>query len=167
MGDSNVKTSIVWATAADIPEILSFIRDLAKFERLEHEVVATESILRESLFGAQKGAEVIFLEEASERVGFALFFHNFSTFRGKPGLYLEDLFIKPEYRGKGYGKRLLAFLAKLATQRGCERLEWWVLDWNKNALDFYASLGAEPMSDWTVQRLRGEALSRLALNSID
>lgn len=158
-----MESRIVWATEADIPEILEFIRELAKYERLEHEVVATEATLKESLFGARRYAEVIFIEKGSARAGFALFFHNFSTFRGKPGIYLEDLYVRPEYRGKGYGKRLFAYLAQIAAKRGCERLEWWVLDWNKPALDFYAALGAEPMSDWTVQRLSGDALSRLAL----
>jgi len=154
--------SIVEAGAADVPAILAFIRDLARFEKLEHEVAATEEALRESLFGARKYAEVVFIEEEGERVGFALFFHNYSTFLGKPGLYLEDLYVRPEKRGRGYGRMLLGHLARLALARGCGRLEWWVLDWNQAALDFYRAIGAKPMSDWTVQRLAGEALQALA-----
>lgn len=162
-----MKTRIVFAVAADVPDILGFIRGLAKFEKLEHEVQATEDLLRESLFGARPRAEVVFFEEDSRRVGFALFFHNYSTFLGRPGLYLEDLFVIPEARGKGYGKRLLAFLAKLAVERGCGRFEWSVLDWNSGAIRLYASLGAQPLSDWTVQRLTGDALRALARRSAD
>ena len=157
-----MQTKIVWAAEDDVPEILNFVRALAQYERLEHEVVADEDILRRNLFGPKKFAEVIFLEEENVRVGFALFFHNFSTFLGLPGLYLEDLFVKPEFRGKGYGKALLSFLAKLAIERGCGRFEWWVLDWNKPAIDLYRSLGSEAMSEWTVHRLTGKALSDLA-----
>jgi GNAT superfamily N-acetyltransferase len=153
---------ISWATEKDIPEILAFIRALAVYERLEHEMVATEEQLHQTLFGKKRYAEVIFAEEGSERVGFALFFHNYSTFLGKPGLYLEDLFVKPEHRGKGYGKRLLAFLARLAIGRDCGRLEWWVLDWNTPSIEFYAKLGAQPMSEWTVHRLTGDKLRELA-----
>ena len=154
---------IVEASLADIAVILEFIRELARFEKLEHEVVASEESLRESLFGARKYAEVLFVEDDGERVGFALFFHNYSTFLGMPGLYLEDLYVRPDKRGRGYGKMLLAHLAKLALERGCGRLEWWVLDWNRTAIDFYRSIGAEPMSDWTVHRLSGEALRVLAV----
>lgn len=153
---------IVEAGAEDVADILGFIRDLARFEQLEPEVVATEQSLRETLFGPRRYAEVRFVEEDGERVGFALFFHNYSTFLGRPGLYLEDLYIRPEKRGKGHGRRLLAHLAGLAVARGCGRLEWWALDWNRGAIDFYRSVGAEPMTDWTVYRLSGEALQRLA-----
>ena len=162
MKTTETNARIVEASLADIPAILEFIKGLARFEKLEHEVVATEQSLRRSLFGARKYAEVIFVEAEGERVGFALFFHNYSTFLGKPGLYLEDLYVRPEKRGRGYGKTLLGHLARLALQRGCERLEWQVLDWNRPAIDFYRSIGAEPMSDWTVQRLSGEALKALA-----
>lgn len=155
-------TQITWAREQDVPEILTFIRELARYERLEHEVAADEDSLRRTLFGRKSYAEVLFLEENGTRAAFALFFHNYSTFLGKPGLYLEDLFVKPEFRGKGYGKRLLAFLARLAIERGCGRLEWWVLDWNQPAIDFYVSLGSQPMSDWTVHRVTGEALKDLA-----
>jgi len=162
-GRSAMNTArIVEAKAEDVADILGFVRDLAKFEKLEHEVAATEQDLRESLFGPRRYAEVVFVEEAGERVGFALFFHNYSTFLGRPGLYLEDLYVRPEKRGQGYGKLLFRHLASLAVARRCGRLEWWVLDWNRGAIDFYRSLGAEPMSDWTVYRLSGEALQRLA-----
>lgn len=160
-------TRIVFAQENDVPEILRFIRALAAYEKLEHEVVATEGELRETLFGKKRYAEVIFLEEDGKKMGMALFFHNYSTFLAKPGLYLEDLFVLPECRGKGYGKRLLSYLAKLALERGCGRLEWWVLDWNKPALEFYAKLGAQSMSDWTVQRVTGPALANLADQSHD
>lgn len=153
---------IVEAGADDVADILGFIQDLAKFERLEREVVATEQSLRDTLFGPRRYAEVRFVEANSERVGFALFFHNYSTFLGRPGLYLEDLYIRADQRGKGYGRLMLAHLAGLAVARGCGRLEWWALDWNRDAIDFYRSFGAEPMSDWTVYRLSGEALQRLA-----
>ena len=153
---------ITFAVEADVPEILEFIRALANFEKLEHEVTATENKLRAALFGPRRYAEVVFLEVDGRREGFALFFHNFSTFLAKPGLYLEDLYVLPEARSKGHGKRLLAFLAKLAVERGCGRFEWSVLDWNTRAIDFYASLGAKPLSDWTGQRLTGDALVSLA-----
>ena len=125
------------------------------------EVVATEDLLREWLFEKKK-AEVIFVLEDNQEVGFALFFHNFSTFLGRAGIYLEDLYVKPEYRGKGYGKSLLKKLAKIAKERDCGRLEWWCLDWNKSSIDFYLSLGAEPMKDWTVYRISGSTLDNLA-----
>jgi GNAT superfamily N-acetyltransferase len=150
------------ATEADVPLILRFIRELAEYERLAHEVVATEEILRESLFGARRYAEVVIAEEDGEPAGFALFFHNFSTFRGRPGIYLEDLYVRPEMRGRGTGRALLAHLAALAVERGCGRLEWWVLDWNEPAIRFYRSLGAQAMDDWTVFRVAGDALRRLA-----
>jgi GNAT superfamily N-acetyltransferase len=157
-----MKGRIVWAKEDDVGEILSFIRALAVYEKLEHEVVATEEALRETLFGPNQSAEVLFIEEGQSRAGFALFFHNYSTFLGKPGLYLEDLFVKPEFRGRGYGKQLLAYLAKTALERGCGRFEWWVLDWNQPSIDFYLSVGAQPMSEWTVHRLTGKALEDLA-----
>lgn len=146
----------------EAPDIIEFIRELAIYEKLEHEMVATPEILKENLFGTKAYAEVLFLEEEGKKVGFALFFHNFSTFLGKPGIYLEDLFVKPEHRGKGYGKRLLIHLAKLAVERNCGRLEWSVLDWNTPAIEFYKSLGAVPMSEWTANRLTGAALKNLA-----
>lgn len=145
----------------DIPLILQFIRDLAEYEKLLDEVVADEATLEEWIFD-QKKAEVIFAMENGKEVGFALFFHNFSTFLGRAGLYLEDLFVLPEYRGKGYGKQLLKKLASIAVQRKCGRLEWWCLDWNQSSIDFYLSLGAEPMSDWTVYRFSGDTLQDLA-----
>jgi GNAT superfamily N-acetyltransferase len=153
---------IVFAKKDDVGDILKFIRELAAYEKLSHEVMATEEQLRETLFGSKKNAEVIFLEEDGKRVGFALFFHNYSTFLAKPGLYLEDLYILPEFRGRGFGKQMLSYLANLAIERGCGRFEWWVLDWNKPAIKFYESLGAAPMSEWTVQRVTGDALVELA-----
>jgi GNAT superfamily N-acetyltransferase len=156
-------SKIVFAQESDIPDTLKFIRELAIYEKLEHEMVATHEDLKQTLFGDKKFAEVIFLEEESgNRVGFALFFHNYSTFLGKPGIYLEDLFVLPEARGKGYGKKLLSYLAKLAVERGCGRLEWWVLNWNKPAIDFYISLGSKPMSEWTVHRVTGTELVNLS-----
>jgi GNAT superfamily N-acetyltransferase len=150
------------ATEADVPLILRFIRELAEYERLRHEVVATEERLRETLFGVRPAAEVVIAEDAGEPVGFALFFHNYSTFLAQPGIYLEDLYVRPEARGRGVGRALLAHLARLARERDCGRLEWWVLDWNESAIRFYRSLGAQPMSDWTVFRLTGDDLARLA-----
>ena len=150
------------AEEKDIETILKFIRELAIYEKLEHEMKATPALLKEYLFGKSPAAEVIFLEEGSEQVGFALFFTSFSTFLGKPGIYLEDLFVLPSKRGNGYGKRLLSHLAKLAVERDCGRLEWSVLDWNKPAIDLYLSLGSKPMDEWTVHRMSGENLLRLA-----
>jgi GNAT superfamily N-acetyltransferase len=150
------------ATEADIPEILRFIKELAEYERLSHEVYATEETLRESLFGERRVAEVLIGHQEGEPVGFALFFHNFSTFLGKPGIYLEDLYVRPEFRGMGFGRTLLAHLAKLAGERDCGRLEWWVLDFNEPAIRFYETLGALPMDEWTVYRLTGDALEELA-----
>lgn len=155
-------TKIVPATVSDVPEILRFIRELAIYEKLEHEMVADEIALTQTLFGKERYAEVLFLEEEGVKVAFALFFHNYSTFLGKPGIYLEDLFVLPQYRGKGYGKQLLAHLAKTAVQRNCGRLEWSVLNWNTPAIEFYNSLGAKPMSEWTVNRLTGDALYQLS-----
>ncbi len=146
----------------DVSLILSFIRELAEYEKLADEVVATEETLQSTLFGAKRYAETVLAFENEKAVGFALFFHNFSTFLGKPGIYLEDLYVKPECRGKGYGKKLLAYLAKLAKERDCGRLEWWVLDWNKSAIKFYESLGAKAMDEWTVYRVSENALDNLA-----
>lgn len=153
---------IVQATESDVPLILSFIRELATYEQLLHEVVATEEALRQNLFGERRAAEVIIGYYDQEPVAFALFFHNFSTFLGKPGIYLEDLYVKPDMRGRGLGKAMLEHLAALAVERDCGRLEWWVLDWNESAIRFYRSLGALPMDEWTVFRVTGEALIRLA-----
>ena len=152
---------IRFATREDAGKILAFIKELAAYEKMEHEVVATEDLLCEWIFDKQK-AEVIFAVEDGAEVGFALFFHNFSTFLGRAGIYLEDLYVKPEYRGRGFGKALIKRLAAIAKERGCGRLEWWCLDWNKPSIDFYLSLGAEPMNDWTVYRVTGEALAALA-----
>jgi GNAT superfamily N-acetyltransferase len=146
----------------DVPVIAELIRGLARFEKLEQEVVMTEELLAAGLFGDRPYAEVVLAEDDRRPVGFALFFHNFSTFLGRPGIYLEDLFVLPERRGQGIGRMLLAHLARLAVERGCGRLEWAVLDWNKEAIKFYERLGARPNSDWTVYRLAGEALSGLA-----
>lgn len=155
------KLTFRYAVRKDIPLILQFIRDLAEYEKLLDEVVADEATLEEWIFD-QKKAEVIFAMQEGKEVGFALFFHNFSTFLGRAGLYLEDLFVLPEYRGKGYGKQILQKLAAIAVQRKCGRLEWWCLDWNQSSIDFYLSLGAEPMSDWTVYRISGDTLQDLA-----
>ena len=146
------------ATPDDIPIIAQLIRDLAEYERLAHAVDFDEAKLREHLFGPRPYAEVLLAEDAGAVVGFALFFHNYSTFRGKPGIYLEDLFVKPDSRGKGHGKALLLALAKLAVERGCARVEWSVLNWNEPSIAFYKSLGAVPMDEWTVYRLTDEAL---------
>ena len=152
------------AERKDVPLILQFIRELADYEKMLDEVVADEATLEMWIFEKQK-AEVIFAVEGEVEVGFALFFHNFSTFLGRAGIYLEDLFVKPEYRGKGYGKAILKKLAAIAVERGCGRLEWWCLDWNKPSIDFYLSLGAKPMSDWTVYRIAGDTLTQLAETS--
>jgi GNAT superfamily N-acetyltransferase len=154
------------ATAADAPTILAFIRLLAEYEKLAHEVTATPEQLRAQLFGAKPAAEVVLACEAERPVGFALYFTNFSTFLAKPGIYLEDVFVLPEARGKGYGRALLIHLARLAVERGCGRFEWAVLDWNQPALDFYRSLGAEPLSEWTGQRVTGKALTDLAARDL-
>jgi GNAT superfamily N-acetyltransferase len=142
--------------------ILSFIKDLAEYEKLLHEVLATEETLRDSLFGERKVAEVILGEIDGEPVSFALFFHNYSTFLGQQGIYIEDLFVKPHMRGLGIGKAMFAYIARMAKERGCGRLDWWVLDWNEPAIKFYNSLGSVPMSEWTVYRLTGQALDDLA-----
>ena len=149
------------AVLEDVPLILQFIKDLADYEGLLDEVVATEEILRDSLF-EKKQAEVIIAEHNEAPIGFALFFHNFSTFLGKANLYLEDLFVKPEARGLGAGKALLACLAKIAVDRDCGRLDWWCLDWNESSIRFYKQMGAVPMSDWTVYRVDGDRLPALS-----
>jgi GNAT superfamily N-acetyltransferase len=153
---------IASATEHDLPLILSFIKKLAEYEKLAHIVVATEDPLRDALFGHRPAAEVILAYWDDEPVGFALFFHNFSTFLGRRGIYLEDLFVDPPHRGKGIGKALLIHLAKIAKQRNCGRFDWAVLDWNKPSIEFYKSLGAVSLDDWTLFRLTGEALDRLA-----
>ena len=150
-----------YARREDTPLILQFIKELADYEKMLDEVVADEATLEEWLFDKQK-AEVIFVMADGTEAGFALFFHNFSTFLGRAGLYLEDLYVRPEHRGKGYGRALFHQLAAIAEERGCGRLEWWCLDWNTPSIGFYKSLGAETMEDWTVYRLTGPALQRLA-----
>lgn len=150
-----------FAQEEDCALILRFIRALADYEKMSDQVVATEELLREWIFEKRK-AEVLFICKEEVEVGFALFFHNFSTFLGRAGIYLEDLYVLPEYRGKGYGKALLKKLARIAVERGCGRLEWWCLDWNRPSIDFYLSLGAEPMADWTVYRLTGKTLEEMA-----
>jgi GNAT superfamily N-acetyltransferase len=149
------------ATEADLPLILEFIRDLAVYEKLEHRVIATEEKLRRSLFGNPRFAEVVFAEVGGQPAGFALFFHNYSTFLAQPGIYLEDLFVKPEMRGRGIGKALLSHLARLAKERDCGRVEWAVLDWNKPSIDFYKGIGAEHLNDWWIFRLTGDALEKM------
>jgi GNAT superfamily N-acetyltransferase len=150
------------ATRADLPLIAQFIRDLADYERLAHEVRFDETVLGDRLFGVRPYAEVLIGEIDGAPQGFALFFHNFSTFEGKPGVYLEDLFVRPEARGSGLGRALLAALAQIAVERDCARLEWWVLDWNDPAIQFYKKLGAKPMDEWTTFRVDGDALLTLA-----
>jgi len=150
------------ATSADVPTIASLIGALARFEKLESEVTMTEAALLATLYGPRPYAETVLAEEDGKAVGFALFFHNYSTFLARPGLYLEDLYVLESHRGKGIGKALLAHLAKMAVERGCGRMEWAVLDWNVEAIGFYERLGARPNSDWTVYRLTGESLTRLA-----
>ena len=146
----------------DVPLIAELIRGLARYEKLEHEVVMTEEKLTDSLFGERRYAETIIAEDDGKPVGFALFFHNYSTFLAQPGIYLEDLFVLPEHRGGGVGRLLLERLAQLAVERGCGRLEWAVLDWNVDAIRFYERLGAKPNSEWTIYRLTGESLHRVA-----
>ena len=158
MTDFEIRTT----TEADVPVILSLIRELAEYERAPDAVVATEEGLREVLFGSKRAAEVLLARENGEAVGFAVYFFNFSTWLGRPGLYLEDLFVRPNLRGKGYGRALLERLARIAQERGCGRMEWAVLDWNDPAIQFYKRLGAEPMNEWTVFRLTREGIARLA-----
>lgn len=154
--------SIRSAHPDDAETLVNLIRELAEYEKLEHEARANPEAIRQHLFGPRSFAEALIVEIAGEPVGFALFFHNYSTFRGQPGLYLEDLFVRPEHRGRGVGKALLARLAALAVERGCGRLEWAVLDWNAPAIAFYQSLGARPMNDWTTYRVDEDALDRLS-----
>jgi len=153
------------ATVNDISLVLNFIKELADYEKLLHEVVATEETLKETLFGDKSHAEVVIGYLDNIPVCFALFFHNFSTFLGRPGIYLEDLFVKPEARGKGIGQKMLACLANLAKERKCGRLEWWCLDWNESAVNFYKKIGATPMDEWTVFRVTGDALDNLAASN--
>ncbi len=150
------------ASADDAPVILAFIKKLAAYEKLAHVVVATEELLRETLFGERPTAEVALGYLEDKPVGFVLFFHNFSTFLGLPGIYIEDLFVEESYRGRGFGRALLLYVARLARERRCGRLEWSVLDWNEPAIGFYKKLGAVPMSEWTVFRVTGESLDKLA-----
>ena len=156
-----MSVQIAPATPADVPMILALIKELAEFERLAHEVTATEAQVREALFGARPSAEVAMARIGAEVAGFALYFHNFSTFLAKPGIYLEDLYVRQQFRGQGCGEALLKHLARTALARGCGRLEWSVLDWNQRAIDFYKSLGAVPMNEWTTYRVTGEALRTL------
>ena len=150
------------ATVEDCPLILSFIRELAEYEKLLHEVVASVETLEQSLFGEVAYAQSVIGEYQGTAVGYALFFYNFSTFTGRPGIYLEDLYVQPHMRGQGFGKCLLAYLARLAVEKGCTRVEWSVLDWNEPSIQFYRSIGAAPMDEWTVQRLDGKALASFA-----
>lgn len=154
--------SIKPATLSDVPIMLEFIKELAEYEKRLSEVTATQDLLKEHLFGNAPKAEAVIAWQGTTAVGFALFFHNFSTFLGKPGLYLEDLYVRPEYRGAGIGSKLLKYLANLALERGCGRFEWWVIDWNTPAIEFYRRMGAKPMDEWTVQRVEGAALVALA-----
>ena len=156
------KFTIRPATVADVPIILELICALADYERAPNEVTASEEVLKETLFGTKPAAEVLLLFEDESAVGFAVFFHNFSTWLGRPGLYLEDLFVRPEHRSKGYGRALLIELAKIARERNCGRLEWAVLDWNEPAINFYRKLGATPMHEWTVFRLTRDGIGKLA-----
>ena len=156
---------IRFARQEDVPSILSFIKDLAEFEKLSHEVVATEEKLKATLFGSRPVAEVLIAEWEGRPAGFALFFHSYSTFLAKPGIYLEDLFVRNEYRSRGIGEALLRHLASIAKERSCGRLEWSVLDWNERALKFYRGLGAQPMSEWTVQRMTEPVFTKLAASS--
>ncbi len=150
------------ATVNDLSIVLQLIRDLAEYERAPNDVVATEEGLREVLFGERPSAEVVLAMEGNNAVGFAVFFHNFSTWLGRPGLYLEDLFVRPDSRGKGYGRALLVHLAEIARKRGCGRMEWAVLDWNEPAIKFYRSLGAAPNEEWTIFRLTSDKIAALA-----
>ncbi|MEI0797925.1 GNAT family N-acetyltransferase [Brachyspira intermedia] len=158
---SDKKFDIRFASVEDCALILKFIKELARYEKLEHEVTATEEILKEWIFEKKK-CEVLIASENNIEIGYALFFHNFSTFLGKAGVYLEDLYINPDYRGLGYGKKLLKEVAKIAVERGCERLDWQCLNWNKSSIDFYLSLNAIEMSDWNSYRLSHEVLKRFA-----
>ena len=160
--DAPTDLRFVPAQEKDVPLVLKMIRALAEYARLAHEVVATEADLRNMLFGPRPGPEVVFAYDGKDPVGFALFFHNFSTFLGRPGIYLEDLFVIPEARGRGIGGKLLSHVAALAVARGCERLEWSVLDWNEDAIRFYRKIGARPKDEWVLYRLAGPGLRQLA-----
>ncbi|MGL4313659.1 MAG: GNAT family N-acetyltransferase [Sphingomonas sp.] len=151
-----------FARPDDVATILGFVKELAEFEKAPHEVVATEALIHEALFGARPAAEAIIAEADGERVGMAVFFHNFSTWTGVRGIWLDDLYVTPSARGTGAGTALLKAVARVAVERGCARFEWWVLDWNTRAIDFYRAMGAQAMDEWTVQRVSGEALKRLA-----
>lgn len=155
------------ATVSDIPLILSLIKELADYEKLSHEVVATEEALKKTLFGQHSHAEIIIGYLNDIPVGFALFFHNYSTFLGRPGVYLEDLYVKKDVRGNGVGQKMLSYIARIAKERECGRLEWSVLDWNEPAINFYKSVGAKPMDEWTVYRLTGDALDKFAASGND
>jgi len=162
VGSDSDELRIDWAVEDDAPTLLRLIRELAEHEKIADQVVATEDDLRRTMFGEQKYAEALIARHDGEPVGFALFFHNYSTLLGKPGLYLEDLYVRPEARGKGVGLRLLTELARIARERDCGRMEWWVLDWNRPAIRFYEKLGAVPMSEWTVYRLTADRIADLA-----
>lgn len=162
MSNAPFQTTIRAARVTDIPTICRLIRGLAEYERLAHEAVFDEAQLAEHLFGPRPYAEVLLAEDGGQAAGFALFFHNYSTFVGKPGIYLEDLFVLPEYRGRGHGKALLQAVARIAVERGCGRMEWSALNWNEPAIEFYQSFGAQPLSDWTTFRLSGERLAAAA-----
>ena len=162
MSEESARLNIRPATKADLPLVLAFIRGLADYERLSHLVTATEETLRDSLFGPSTGAEVLLGFEADTPVGFAVFFHNFSTFLGRRGLWLEDIYVPPEFRRKGYGRALLLHVARIAHERGCGRFEWAALDWNAPAIEFYRALGAVTLDDWTIFRVTGAALEKLA-----
>lgn len=158
----NKHVSIDAATPDDVPLLLELIRELADYEKLAHEVDATEALLHDSLFGGRRFAEAVIARVDDEPAGFSVFFHNFSTFLARPGLYIEDIYVRPRFRGSGLGRRLFAHLARLAEARQCGRMEWWVLDWNESAIAFYRGRGAIPMDEWTVYRLTGDPLHRLA-----
>ncbi len=158
----NADVRIEPVTPANVATLWRLVRELAEFEHLAHEMVATEASLNAGLFGPGASVEAVLIRTGAEAAGFALWFHNFSTFAGRRGLYLEDLYVRPDFRGRGFGRRLLAHLAALAVERGCVRFEWAVLDWNRRAVDFYRAMGAVPMSEWTVFRLSGDALHALA-----
>ena len=167
MTDATMRHVVRAARESDVPLLLALIRELAEYEKLGHHVVADETLLRRNLFGERAYAEALIAETPLDggppaTLGFALWFHNFSTFLARPGLYLEDLYVRPVARGQGIGRSLLAHLARIAVERDCGRLEWWVLDWNESAIGFYRRIGAEPMDDWTVYRVSDEALTRLA-----
>ncbi len=162
---SDPKTVLRFATVDDVALIFDFIRQLAEYEKKADEVVTDEDQLLQTLFGERRVAEVVIASYEGEPAGFALFFHNFSTFLGRPGIYLEDLFVIPRLRGRGIGRIMLSFLARIAVERGCGRLEWWVLDWNEPAIRFYERIGAKPMDEWTVFRVTGKTLEELANSS--